>query len=188
MIEGFNAADEVIPALSEYTTIIVTGPQRSGTTVASVMFAKDLGYKVWDEHSHWNNFSHIIRYGANPPPPGVVIQAPALSWCIEKLPRMPNVIVVWMLRDGKDIDLSQKRIGWKQEREELSRYITKYGCSEDERIFEAKLRIWREVQSKKMRVAFRELEYSSDYITSNEIFIEKDKRSNFGSKQVVVAT
>ncbi len=182
---SFNTTGEVVPLLRKYSSIIVTGPQRSGTTAVSVMMAQDLEYLVWDERHHENNFTHVMRYAAKPDYPGVVIQAPALSWCIERLPRMRNVLVVWMLRDREEIDASQNRIGWPFEREELSKYITKFGCKPDERIFDAKLNVWRDIQSKNMRVDFKELDYASEYVTTHPVFVQKKDRLNFGAKQVI---
>jgi hypothetical protein len=185
MNSDFDSVGDVVSTLKRYSAIIVTGPQRSGTTIASIMMATDLEYRLWDEQLHMNNYAKVLRGVSRPHYPGVVVQAPALSWCIEKLPRMNNALVVWMLRDRIDIENSQKRVGWLREREELSRYISKWGCSEGERVFDAKLRIWKEIQSKSMKVDIAELSYTSEYIRTHPMFRTKSNRSSFEAKQVL---
>jgi len=87
-------------------TVIVTGPHRSGTTIATEMIAHDLGYEpVKEERFGWTSeerFKGLIK-------PGVVIQAPAVFHLMEKV-NSPDILFVLMVRDLKDIAESRDRM------------------------------------------------------------------------------
>ncbi|MGA3222018.1 MAG: hypothetical protein ABSE77_23620 [Acidimicrobiales bacterium] len=79
-----------------YSKIVVTGPQRSGTRVASQMIASDTGYEFVDEVefliTDTHRFRHILQRD------GVVVQAPhMLKDMVDDPPR--GVFVVLMRRD-----------------------------------------------------------------------------------------
>jgi len=90
--------------LSSFRRVIVTGPHRSGTTIAAEMIAADTGKPCIREESF--AFRDIIRAAAID---SGVIQGPyLLPW----LPVLagPHTAIVYMLRDGAEIDASVQRL------------------------------------------------------------------------------
>jgi|DEB0MinimDraft_6_1074348.scaffolds.fasta_scaffold18601_2 hypothetical protein len=190
MNRNIESREQVLALAGRYRTIIVTGPQRSGTTAASQMIAEDLGYEYIDEAHHANEMAMLTRVclGADGlRDGGFVLQAPALSWCIEMLPRVGSVIVVWMQRDRAAVIASQDRIGWTKqwERVELSRYITKWGCDAQERVVDAKVRTWEKKQRSRMRVDTATLSYESEYFQNHDRFLVQENRDYSHPKQKI---
>ena len=92
--------------LSQYRTVIVTGPHRTGTTICAEMIGHDTGKKVIREESFkWRNIikaEELIYEGG-------VFQGPYL------LPWAPmfsddETLVVFMKRHGADIDASVEKL------------------------------------------------------------------------------
>lgn len=98
----------IIHELSNYKRILVTGPNRSGTTMFSRELGKILGYRVYDEADyryHEGVFKHYFKFN------NVVIQGPGLSYLSHRLvDEFNDSIVVFMIRDVADIGNSSKRI------------------------------------------------------------------------------
>lgn len=124
--------------LQRYRCIIVTGPQRSGTTIAARMIAHDTGHTCIDEADYGTKdigaWREIVRTADN-----VVVHSPAMSrWVHEEA--AADVLVVWMLRSLSAILRSQQRIGWKSEIVERA----KYEATDDAQpVAEIKLDYWR---------------------------------------------
>lgn len=134
--------------LRPYSKIIVTGPQRSGTTIAAVMIARDLGYYFYPEEQIrvrelWRVERLFNRTG------NFVLQAPAICRWVHRF-SAPDTAIVLMRRKIKDIIASQERIRWTCERWELSRYGVRRGI-----IAEVKYRFWDECQKKKSATPLR---------------------------------
>ncbi|MEM8668666.1 MAG: hypothetical protein AAGG48_14190 [Planctomycetota bacterium] len=81
-----------------------------------------------------------------------------------------------MIRDLEDIYRSEKRVDWPHNRQEVRRYFRSEGHSA-----EIKYEAWSSFQQEKMKVPFFELQYES--MKSHELWISKDARSEFNSKQ-----
>jgi len=104
-------------------SILVTGPQRSGTRIAAKMIASDLGYRFVDERDvmicKLRNALDVLETGR------VVLQAPGLChlthllWDTNLL-RAPLSVVV-MLRAVDEIRASCERINWNP-RQEIDHY------------------------------------------------------------------
>ena len=83
--------------------IFVTGPQRSGTTIAARILATDLNRTYVDE----------AEYTPNAIPPNAVIQAPfIIKFTLELSYMFPKAHFVFMERDKEDIVRSMERIEW----------------------------------------------------------------------------
>ncbi len=109
--------------LESYQIVLVTGPQRSGTTICARMIEDDLGYKYLDEGlwSVW--LGQRARELAEATWP-CVLQAPGLLKDVA-LFNQPKCAVICMIRDIDKIRQSQDRIGWDMWAEkELSSYIS----------------------------------------------------------------
>ncbi len=118
-----NSERTMFDFLNKYQIILVTGPQRSGTTICARMIAADLNIRYLDEGlwDVWNG--QQAREIAESQWP-CVLQGPGLLKDIG-LFNQPKCAVVYMIRDLDEIRASQERINWNMWAEkELSYYIT----------------------------------------------------------------
>jgi len=162
--------------LKKFSTILVTGPQRSGTRICAKMIAKDTGHLYIDELKiHIDSLYLLASWQKKKE--AIVVQCPSLSRYIHLIANKPEIAVVWMLREMNDIYASQKRIGWAGEAIERMRYEE---YSKDLPIARIKLDYWRKVQKPKIKNAF-EVEYES--LSSHRLWLDKEERVNFRSNQ-----
>lgn len=158
--------------LKEYRAILVTGAQRSGTTVASKMIAQDTGHRRIDEvefntydKEQWKNFALT---GEN-----VVIQCPSMCRFLEEVAR-DDVLIVMMKRDIEDIKANEKHVGWSENQREVNNYD---GVGHQA---EVKYKFWEDNQKDKIK-NHMELEYES--LREHPLWVDKEKRQHFGLKQ-----
>lgn len=155
--------------------VIVSGPQRSGTTFAAKILSYDLGAKNVDEREiDWIDLHKLHRLLSSRFRK-YVIQCPCLSSMIHFI-SSPETAVVFMRRDLDDIYRSEERVEWPHNQQEVARYFRTDGRSA-----EIKYDVWDNFQSQKMKVPFFELEYES--MKSHEMWLNKDARVGFHSKQ-----
>lgn len=122
--------EALLANLVEFTVIVVSGPQRSGTTFTAQCIAEDLGYCYVDEAefevNKFDAFMDLIteRVRAVAPTYGIVIQAPGLTAKLDhpRLTQLDNVCIVFMRRPLADIIASQDRIQWAHEDVEWGQY------------------------------------------------------------------
>lgn len=179
---GGAGEKEVVDELSQYNVVVVSGPQRSGTTITSKMLAEDLGYEWVNEFDgrFQNNFEslrRLIALGGQ-----FVVQGPAICSAIHRLSEK-GVAVVIMIRDREDIIKSQDRISWSKRGEptEFESYRKTWGVSEG-RICDVKYEIWQK-QKEQIQVPYYEMHYDCEYMTSHRLYKQKEERRNFGPKQ-----
>ena len=98
------------------TEILVTGPQRSGTTIVARILARELGLDYVDEDDididDYDKARAVMRRG------NVVLQAPGLCHVADLFE-----MVVLAKRPVEDIVASQKRINWQYEDYEKKKYL-----------------------------------------------------------------
>lgn len=172
---------QLLPKLRSFSKIVVTGPQRSGTTIAAKILAAELQYhivleEVFKEHDLYLFFEVFLRHSL------CVVQAPALSSIVHFL-KGHNIAVVFMQRRLADVRASEKRIGWleKHERVEKRKYFE--GNSKVP-VSALKLRRWEKFQSPELgRCAF-ELEYES--LRSSPLWLDRKYRCGFGPRQTAL--
>lgn len=175
---------EILPKLKEFNSILVSGPQRSGTTVAAHIIAKELEYAYVDEQeidiasARWA-IQHMKRGK-------VVIQCPALCYVADQLPQMLNYAVVIMRRDIKDIQASEERIHFWTDpnlragmQQELERYFSRFKIRINRDIAPKKYELWDKFQ-KKNCTSF-DLDYES--LKGNPLWVEKEQRQIFAPRQ-----
>lgn len=159
--------------LSNFDTVLVTGPQRSGTRITAKMIAYDIGLEFVDEDEiGWDGFyrlAPIIESKRR-----VVIQCPALCRYAHMF-NYDNLAVVLMRRKLEDIIASQKRIGWVWEWLELVRYDLSEGV-----IAKVKYQFWDQYQKERIRHPF-EVKYED--LTGHPLWLEKDLRQKFLARQ-----
>lgn len=168
-------------SLKKYSQIFVTGPQRSGTTIASKMIAADTGFKYVDEFKFGVCNQQIIRELIRTTSQNV-IQCPGLCRHIHEIAD-DTMAVILMCRSIEDIIASQTRIDWKCEKMELMKY------RQDERfnlstIAEIKYKFWDDVQKSRIKNAI-ELQY--EFISGHPLWVEKSLRQKFHAKQTNLA-
>ena len=161
---------------ARYRAVLVTGPQRSGTTIAAKMIAADAGLRYVDEsewgvqdRAAWRRWVQDTR--------GAVMQCPSMSRYVHEFGHWDNVAVVWMRRSLKEIAASEKRVGWggSDRAYELARYGVKEG-----NIAKLKYRYWREVQREKIVNAY-EVKYAS--LEGHPLWVDAADRVGFEVKQ-----
>ena len=169
--------------LKLFSQIVVTGPQRSGTTICAAMIAHDLGYQMIDETQgaaaaergrRVNHLSTLESLGALLTESRIVIQAPSVAAFCHQLP-VP-VAVVFMIRPVAEILRSQERIAWKGNNYELKLLNARTGHS-----CVLKYERWR-WQKPLIQHAF-EIEYQ--WLSAHPLWVDAARRTNFSKKQIM---
>ncbi len=169
--------------------VLVTGPQRSGTTIAAHILANALGYRYVDEEAigvhNAELAERVLRRGR------VVLQAPGLCHLAHALAAHPAVVVL-MRRRLEDIHRSEERIGWRTAygglnlRAEQVKYFLGFGIPTNEStdIAQVKYRVWEEVQKTAIPAGYAfELAYES--MQGHSYFKDANQRARFTSRQWV---
>lgn len=174
--------NEVLAALKEIMPrpILVTGPQRSGTTIAAHILAKELDCRYVDEiefgwHDH-RRARAILAEG------GVVMQGPGLCHFAHRYARTGAVIVM-MRRNVDDILKSEARIDWRGKdgsnlRYEQEKYQAMFGVTGDN-IALIKYQCWDNLQ--KMHCTSFDLDYDS--MSTHPLWRAKSDRKWFRPRQ-----
>jgi hypothetical protein len=155
--------------------ILVTGPQRSGSTFVSHCIAHDLGIPHFDEGlfnaRDYDGFLQVAKENQD-----WVIHGPAIFHRVLDIQKeFPDVEFVVLRRDIADIVKSQERIGWSDEGERES-----FNAWDDPRpIAVIKYEFWDTVKHQLSN--WREFEY--EQFKTHQLWINKEHRSEFHSKQ-----
>jgi hypothetical protein len=149
--------------LSDYSVILVTGPQRSGTQIAARMIAEDTPLWYLDEQAFravdvdaW--YDIVAEAGMQ------VIQCPGMCRFVHEFGDRDDLAVVLMRRSVEDIIASQQRIGWRYEQLELARYGEIEGP-----IAEVKYWYWDKHQKDKIQHAY-EIDYECISLRNNGLY------------------
>jgi hypothetical protein len=162
--------------LARHRRIAVTGPQRSGTTIAAKMIAMDTGFRYVDERDYAGyNEQRWRRFLAQD---GVVVQCPTMLKDLVDDPP-PDVYVVLMRRPLSEIRASADRINWESRLKGNTTELQKFGLSEGDSAL-VKYRYW---ATQPKRFPFLELPF--DLLTDHPLYIEKALRVKFQPKQTV---
>lgn len=166
--------------MKKYKRILVTGPQRSGTTICAKMIAEDTGFRYIDgirmsrltDQDAEKHFKEGFQ---------IVLQAAYLSNICTRFAGS-DTLIVFMLRNTEDIIASEERIKWKGEVSERKRYqgfIDAVPEWKDRPISHIKYLVW---QRQKKRIPNHvELKYES--LKEHKLWIAKAQRTNFQPKQ-----
>lgn len=162
--------------LARFDRVLVTGPQRSGTTICARMIAADTGYVYVDEEDIGIHYLETLRALLDERR-GVVVQCPALARWVHTLD-VESVLVVWMRRALVDILASQERIGWVERGEEeleLSKYDSLSGP-----VAEVKWRFWQRVQRPRL-ANWMEVLYED--LSVHPLWVQKGERDGWMHRQ-----
>ena len=169
--------------LAPYKKILVSGPQRSGTTICARMIAADLGYRCFDEMEFGvDNIRKVLAIVDALD--RIVIQCPSLAASLWMFSH-PDVLVIFMKRDIGEIVASQNRPiydsspdrRWTTAHQPVE--LMKYGRTSGV-IAQVKYEGW-EAQKPYIRNPL-EIEYAS--LAAHPMWVDRDRRANFGPKQI----
>lgn len=176
-----STLQEILPDLQKYRSVLVTGPQRAGTTIAAHILAEELGLRYVDEEefgihdapkAEW-----LMLHGA------VVVQGPALSHVAHLF---YDVAVVMVLRDLGEIHESEERTQWRtlydgaNVRAERAKYKAVFG-EEMEDTALTKYHFWETYQRAILGDRAFELDYNS--LKGHKLWLNKAERQNFTIRQ-----
>ena len=155
--------------LDAFNVVLVTGPQRSGTTLVARAIARDTGLYYLDEHAFAACFvgawKKIIKHARRK-----VVQCPAMTAFVDEpgIGDREDLAVVFVLRPVEEIIASQERIGWAWEDSELVHYDASEGP-----IAQVKYDHWFNVQRHRVansfNVVYRDLE-------QHPLWVPEDRR------------
>jgi hypothetical protein len=103
---------ETIAGFKSYDKIVVTGPQRSGTKIATKIIAEELGWEYVGEGVFWKDeprHDHDLKYRrwvANEDNVQKVLHCPAISHACHLTPR--GTLIVFMIRPPAEIIASDE--------------------------------------------------------------------------------
>lgn len=176
-----DTLETLLPKLKPFSGILVTGAQRSGTTIAGHILAQELGYRYADEEEI--QIYDYVKAFALLNEKGIVLQAPGMAYLAHWFNR-PHMAVVFMRRNLEDIYKSEARIGWREAynganlKAEIDRYHAMYGRTpENGNIAQVKYEVWDELQ-KPLCHSF-DLDYES--LRGHPLW--KDARKEFTARQ-----
>lgn len=174
---------EVLSLLQGRQCVLVSGAQRSGTTIAAECLAADLSLPCVREEA----------FGVGTSAPGgsvadwwrlvlaaepSVIQCPSMSSFLHHTP--DQWAVVWMVRPLEEIEASQQRIKWDGARIEFDRYFDA-ADDIDRGIAEVKAHWWIVLQRGILGDRAIPLDYHS--LASHRLWVPAERRANFGPRQ-----
>ena len=141
---------EILPKLKGQRAILVTGPNRSGTTIAAHIIAYELGYTYVDEDEfivdHPDLIEEVFKQDH------IVIQGPSICNIAHTL----DCFVVMMRRSLDEIHASEARVKWGWIKRELAKYNLTTGS-----IAEVKYEHWDNVQRFMCEGRYADLDYHS---------------------------
>jgi hypothetical protein len=165
--------DQLFTHLARHSKILVTGPQRSGTTICAKMIAADTGHDYVDEDEigvdDLSRLRERLAAGER-----IVVQCPALCRFVHELADSRTAVVL-MRRPVEEIVASQRRIGWNAERLELRRYGLETGV-----IANVKYDFWEKHQRGHIEHAY---EVTHESLAAHPLWVEKTRRVRFRPRQ-----
>ena len=161
----------LVKQCSGYKRILVAGPQRSGTTFTAKALAKSLGVQFIDESDNPGKFdcdSYVWQFAS---------RAHTLH------ERYDYDLVIWMNRDKKEVEDSEKRIEWEWFDMHRTEYFAVFGkeAKEFDSNYDMKHHYWSSVQKDLIDAKVIEFNYSD--LKDAPGYLEKEERKHFWNKQ-----
>lgn len=180
-----DTLQDVRGVLGAYCSILLIGPQRSGTTIGARMLAHDLGCRYVDEQEHGNHRDRVIELLRDE---RVVVQAPVMSGSVHELPTIKRCAVVWMLRDREEVIASMHRVHWaaRYEAQLVEDYATRWPSIKRGRINDMRLEAWRRFQREAVEwngLHTYELNYGGEYVQGHPMHVAKPERAGWHVKR-----
>ncbi len=160
--------------LARFPRIAVTGPQRSGTTIAAKMIAQDTGHRLVDEFDF--GVFDKERWLAALREPNVVVQCPhMLRELVDQ--GLSDVLVVLLRRDLAAIHASEERIGFEEHFSGNTIELATFGLITGDAA-RLKYEYWDSHPKPPLHV---EIEFED--LSDHPLFIAAPFRAGFGPKQ-----
>ena len=151
----------------------MTGPQRSGTTICARILADDLNLSYVDEKDVGvRSLARLVARLSSDN--GIVVQGPCYSSIVHWID-VPGTLVVFMMRDPRDILASQNRIQWSKYRDEVTYELSNYFRDTGE-IAVVRYEAWHRYQKPMMRLPFLEVEYES--LSAHALWVDRADASS----------
>lgn len=171
---------------SKFHHILVTGPQRAGTTICAKMISQDTGLRFLPEGAMatgnkademYSSLRRLVEKHDN-----IVVQCPIQCRYIHKF-SSEDTLIVMMLRPIDEIQASERRIGWGDayQRVLYNDVIKYYNIPEDKPIAAVKYEYWRRFQRPQI-VHWHEQSYEE--LAQHPLWIPKERRVGFGPRQI----
>jgi hypothetical protein len=160
--------------LAGQSRIVVTGPQRSGTTIAAQIIAYDTGYRYVDEGAFGVYDSQKWRRILSQD--GVVVQCPHMLRLIVDDPP-DGIFAILMRRDLAEIHASERRIHWEEKLNGNSRELMVFDRTDGDSA-QIKYDYW---SSHPKLCPYLEVDYRT--LSDHPLFVDQSLRSGFGPKQ-----
>jgi len=160
--------------LREYSRILVTGPHRSGTTIAATMIAHDTGHDLVKEEEFFYTRPEAFEclYDADYGPK--VMQCPFMACRIHYY---PEALVVWMNRPDQEIYDSISRMTTITDRKIMFHgwFVKEFDAyhTDEEDILKIKRENW-ELQKERLP-HYIEIDYHT--LSEHPLWIPKEKRN-----------
>lgn len=169
-----NSLAAVIEKARGFRKVLVTGPQRSGTTIGARVLAAELGYTFVSEkdvktHSLARLHKRLFTWRRE------VIQGPCFGSICHYIDT-PRTLVVFMRREVSEIVASEQRIGWNEHQWELANYFRESGT-----IAAVRYECWEKFQRELMEVPWIELAHAS--LAQHRLWVDSEKRRHFSDHQ-----
>jgi len=163
--------------------IVVTGCQRSGTTIMTKIICNDLGYLFHQDDEFDPNMEGIKRinlftkHGINK----IAIQSPIILYAYDDFYHcIPDIHFIGMKRDEQDIIDSMKRVNWMEEVQEYYQDWDSYLKTHISHMNS----MWENLKANLPESSWTEIEYNS--LKSHSLFIPKDLRTEFTIRQTEI--
>jgi len=159
-----------------YNVVLVTGPQRSGTTICARMIEHDTGLQDMGEQefsaTNEEQWGESVAGAAK-----AVMQCPGMARFIHEFGARHDLAVVFMIRSLTEVIASQRRINWAYEQFELKRYPAIY---RNMPVAAAKLMYWMSFQKRRIANAY-EVDYAT--LEKHPLWIPPGQRLDFHARQ-----
>ena len=176
--------NDSIDPLFAYSQIIVTGPQRSGTTFTARAIASTLSMSYMDEDKilvrNKERLIQALTYQSS-----FVVQAPGCTHFLHEID-VADTAIVWVRRPLNEILASQERVKWSGESTELREYkrFEFSGCPKHiRRSAEVKTWHWDSWQKSICKVPAFEMDYHCEFLKSHGMWIKGEDRKGFRIRQ-----
>ena len=141
-------------SLKEFSNIIISGPQRSGTRIAAKIISLDTGKTYIDEKEINFHDLRLLEWYLNKG--NVVIQCPGLCHLLHNINNKSTLIIL-IYRPIEEIIKSEDRINWPDEAKKIELFKYGHSCGIISKI---KYDFWNSFQKPLLGERAREINYN----------------------------
>lgn len=165
-----------------FTTIVVTGPQRSGTTFMAYAISYDIGWPYADEAvfniDDRKKFNDLLLFRER----NIVVQAPGMMRWIDEYGLYKDILFIVMIRAVEDIVKSEVKRRWGFRAYEIKKYLD-LGATLDIPISKTKYEYFEKNQRQYFKGNLLLVKYPED-VRDHPLFVPDKERVDWTIKQV----